>query len=384
MFSGKQARAALAKLTVGRALRLYGDGPVRSSSPAHGAGPWRRWALAAGRDAQTWPCLRMARPITAWAQNAGGRGGRARTESVSGRTGIRPAPGRRSRPGPICRQLPDSAGRPLTAERKNDLGSNFGPDCHADLTLVLKNEALKLSDAANIAIEGLSGRDIRCHGWFGLRPNIENHTSRNSSRSQGHEATTADQRRLLATATALAGCMSHQPGNWPQLLFARIRSPRKRRSAPKSTPRSWRNSAASIAKKGEPQCLCRSYRAGSRPKRRTQGCEIHLHRLNSDDINAFALPGGYVHITRGLLGLANNEAEVAGVLGHEIGYVNARHTAERMGAQQKTQILGAIGVLLGTVRRWRYRRAIAAGAANEIGSDYLGTFSQSQEFEAIC
>src|SRR3546814_199294 len=52
--------------------------------------------------------------------------------------------------------------------------------------------------------------------------------------------------------------------------------------------------------------------------------------LNSPIINAFALPGGYVYITRGLVALAENEAEVAGVMGHEIGHVIARHSAQRM------------------------------------------------------
>src|SRR6201999_4083362 len=66
--------------------------------------------------------------------------------------------------------------------------------------------------------------------------------------------------------------------------------------------------------------------------------------LNSEEINAFALPGGYVYVTRGLVSLANNEAELAGVLGHEIGHVNARHTAERAGQQQKTSILSTLRV----------------------------------------
>src|SRR3569623_107947 len=57
--------------------------------------------------------------------------------------------------------------------------------------------------------------------------------------------------------------------------------------------------------------------------------------LNTDQINAFALPGGYVYVSRGLLTLANNEAEIAGVLGHEIGHVHARHTAAREGQTQK-------------------------------------------------
>lgn len=104
--------------------------------------------------------------------------------------------------------------------------------------------------------------------------------------------------------------------------------------------------------------------------------------LNSEEINAFALPGGYVYITRGLLTLGNNEAEIAGVLGHEIGHVNARHTAERAGQQQTTQILSVLGVLLGTAVGGDTGGQLMTSAANEIGADYLGHFSQQQEFEA--
>jgi predicted Zn-dependent protease len=104
--------------------------------------------------------------------------------------------------------------------------------------------------------------------------------------------------------------------------------------------------------------------------------------LNSEEINAFALPGGYVYITRGLLTLANNEAEVAGVLGHEIGHVNARHTAERAGQQQNAQIGAAIAQILGQMVGGDTGGELAGGLANEVGADYLGHFSQQQEFEA--
>jgi predicted Zn-dependent protease len=46
-------------------------------------------------------------------------------------------------------------------------------------------------------------------------------------------------------------------------------------------------------------------------------------------VNAFALPGGYIYITRGILPYLDNEAELAGVLGHEIGHVTARHAAQQ-------------------------------------------------------
>jgi predicted Zn-dependent protease len=64
--------------------------------------------------------------------------------------------------------------------------------------------------------------------------------------------------------------------------------------------------------------------------------------LDTDGVNAFASPGGFVHITRGALGLIRNEAELAGVLGHEIGHVTRKHTlnalrksnAVKLGAEQ--------------------------------------------------
>ncbi|NCN22765.1 MAG: M48 family metalloprotease, partial [Gallionella sp.] len=53
--------------------------------------------------------------------------------------------------------------------------------------------------------------------------------------------------------------------------------------------------------------------------------QYHFTVLDTPDINAFALPGGYVYITRGIMAYLNSEAELAAVLGHEIGHVTARH-----------------------------------------------------------
>ncbi|HEX5073722.1 MAG TPA: M48 family metalloprotease [Gemmatimonadaceae bacterium] len=62
--------------------------------------------------------------------------------------------------------------------------------------------------------------------------------------------------------------------------------------------------------------------------------------------NAFALPGGYIFVTRGLLDLMNNEAELASVLGHEIGHVTARHSVHQMSQQQLAQLALGIGAIL--------------------------------------
>lgn len=67
--------------------------------------------------------------------------------------------------------------------------------------------------------------------------------------------------------------------------------------------------------------------------------------LDSPVVNAFALPGGYVYFTRGIMAHFNNEAEFAGVLGHEIGHISGRHSAK----QQRNSILTQVGLIAGVV-----------------------------------
>ena len=68
--------------------------------------------------------------------------------------------------------------------------------------------------------------------------------------------------------------------------------------------------------------------------------------LDSPVINAFAVPGGYVYITRGILAYLNNEAELAGVMGHEIGHVAARHSAKQYTKAQIAQLGLGVGTIL--------------------------------------
>jgi len=67
--------------------------------------------------------------------------------------------------------------------------------------------------------------------------------------------------------------------------------------------------------------------------------------LNSPVHNAFAVPGGYVYTTRQLVTLMNNEAELAAVMGHEVGHVAARHSQRRQQAAQRNSILGVLGAI---------------------------------------
>jgi len=97
--------------------------------------------------------------------------------------------------------------------------------------------------------------------------------------------------------------------------------------------------------------------------------------INSDIVNAFALPGGYIHVSRGLLALANSEAELAGVLAHEIGHVTARHSAQRHSQSVLAGIgINVIGVLTGVPD--------AANLAGSVAELYLKSYSRDHEFQA--
>jgi predicted Zn-dependent protease len=71
----------------------------------------------------------------------------------------------------------------------------------------------------------------------------------------------------------------------------------------------------------------------------------HFKVLDTPVINAFAVPGGYIYLTRGILAMLNNEAELAGVMGHEMGHIAARHTA----SQQAKQTLGQVLLIGGMI-----------------------------------
>jgi predicted Zn-dependent protease len=74
--------------------------------------------------------------------------------------------------------------------------------------------------------------------------------------------------------------------------------------------------------------------------------EYNFRVLDSPVVNAFAVPGGFVYFTRGILAHFSNEAEFAGVLGHEIGHITARHSASQMSKQQLYGGLFTIGLIV--------------------------------------
>ncbi|MDN3919125.1 M48 family metalloprotease [Roseateles violae] len=107
--------------------------------------------------------------------------------------------------------------------------------------------------------------------------------------------------------------------------------------------------------------------------------------LDSPEINAFALPGGYVYVTRGIMAYLESEAELAGVMGHEIGHVTARHGAQRATRQQAA----GIGVLAASVLGAVLEAGGLSGAGNlasqvsqTAAAGYIASYSRDQESQA--
>lgn len=103
--------------------------------------------------------------------------------------------------------------------------------------------------------------------------------------------------------------------------------------------------------------------------------EYHFHVLDDPAVNALAFPGGYIYTSRGLLAYLENEAQLAAVLGHEVGHVSARHVARQRRAGRTSSVLSAVaGIMTGS------------GAIYNVGQTYgqmlISGYGREMELEA--
>lgn len=106
--------------------------------------------------------------------------------------------------------------------------------------------------------------------------------------------------------------------------------------------------------------------------------QYSFYVVHMDAINAFAVPGGHVYVTTGLINRTDNMAELAGVLGHEIGHVVERHSVENMAKAQQAQL----GLAVGSILLGRAPSQIEQTAVNVGGSAVFAKYSRDAEREA--
>lgn len=100
--------------------------------------------------------------------------------------------------------------------------------------------------------------------------------------------------------------------------------------------------------------------------------------VDAQEVNAFAVPGGFVYINRGLIQRADQMDEIAGVLGHEIGHVVKRHTVKQMEKAQGANV----GVTLACILTSICNSQVAGAAINIAGGAVFARFSRQDEAEA--
>ncbi|MDQ3672960.1 MAG: M48 family metallopeptidase [Gemmatimonadota bacterium] len=104
----------------------------------------------------------------------------------------------------------------------------------------------------------------------------------------------------------------------------------------------------------------------------------HFYVINTSQVNAFALPGGYIYVNRGLIESTDQLSELAGTLGHEIGHVIQRHSVKQMETAQKTNVGVAVLCTLTNV----CQSGIGQAAVEVGGSAFFARHTRLDEFEA--
>jgi len=112
------------------------------------------------------------------------------------------------------------------------------------------------------------------------------------------------------------------------------------------------------------------------------GQVYHFTTLNSAVENAFAVPGGYVYLTRQLMGIMNDESELAFVVGHETGHIAANHAQARKSAANSSAIWGVLGQILGAVVGGDAFGGLISQGAQQFSKSRLLSFTREQEYQA--
>ncbi len=183
---------------------------------------------------------------------------------------------------------------------------------------------------------------------------------------------------MAALALLLAACTASPPAIEPQ---AAVQPPAKAAETSTMSPAVLREHQRILAAYGgvynDPKLQAMIEQTVERLVAASDRPDLHykVTMLNSQSINAFALPSGQLYVTRGLVALANDESELASVLAHEMGHVIAHHAAIR---EEQTKQAALVGRVVSDVISDPEAGALAL-AKSKLA---LASFSRAQEFEA--
>jgi predicted Zn-dependent protease len=134
----------------------------------------------------------------------------------------------------------------------------------------------------------------------------------------------------------------------------------------------------------DPELVALVERIGERLARHSPRADVPYRFAIADmaEPNAFALPGGWVYVSRGLLAIANSEDELANVVGHEIGHVAARHAAQRQTRAAGAGLLAALGTVVAGVVGGAGAAQAVSSLGQVAGAGYIASYSRDQERQA--
>ncbi len=181
----------------------------------------------------------------------------------------------------------------------------------------------------------------------------------------------------LLTIVAVEGCAINPVTGRPNLILITTEGERK------LGEEAAREVEQSMGLTDDPALVAYVEAVGQRLAKESprQDVEYHFFVVEMPEPNAFALPGGFIYVSRGLLALTNSEDELANVIGHEIGHVAARHSVGRLSAAAPFAIVGGItGAVTGIVSERLGN--VVSGVTQLAGTIVLAPYSRDQEREA--
>jgi len=178
----------------------------------------------------------------------------------------------------------------------------------------------------------------------------------------------------LAVALSLAGCAANPvSGKRDFVMMSEAQEIALGRSADAEVRKQY-----SVYQNPELQSYVNGVGQALASRSHRSNLNYHFTVVDSPEINAFALPGGYVYITRGIMAYLNSEAEMAAVLGHEIGHVTARHGVRQQSAAQAT----GLGITLASIFVPELNSRAGQDLSNLLGGALLSGYGRDHELES--